>query len=93
MKLKIIKRESKEVETNLDLPVFLYFQDELGYDELVYITENKKTTVKYSRNNVIISVETNFIIEDLDFETCQTTEEHFDESLSDAIKYLMKSIS
>ena len=54
MKLKIIKREYKEVETNLELPVYLYFQDELCNDELVKITEKEKINIKYDYNSIII---------------------------------------
>lgn len=93
MKLKIIKREYKEVETNLDLPVYLYFQDELCNDELVKITEKEKITVKYDYNILTISVETNFIIEDFIFEGCQTTEKHFNEIYSEALKHLTDAVS
>ena len=93
MKLKIIKREYKEVETNLELPVYLYFQDELCNDELVKITEKEKITIKYDYNSFIISVETNFTIEDLNFERCQTTEKHFNETYLEALKHLSDAVS
>ena len=93
MKLKIIKRKYKEVETNLELPVYLYFQDELCNDELVKITEKEKITIKYDYNSFIISVETNFKIEDLNFERCQTTEKHFNETYSEALKQLSDAVS
>ncbi len=93
MKLKIIKREYKEVETNLELPVYLYFQDELCNDELVKITEKEKITIKYDYNSFIISVEINFIIEDLNFERCKTTEKHFNETYSEALKQLSDAVS
>ena len=93
MKLKVTKREYKEVETDLDLPVYLYFQDELCNDELVKITEKEKITVKYDYNILTISVETNFIVEDFIFESCQTTEKHFNEIYSEALKYLTDAVS
>lgn len=93
MKLKIIKREYKEVETNLELPVYLYFQDELCNDELVKITEKEKVTIKYDYNSFVISVETNFKIEDLNFERCQTTEKHFNETYLEALKQLSGAVS
>jgi hypothetical protein len=93
MKLKVIKREYKEVETNLDLPVYLYFQDELCNDELVKITEKEKITVKYDYNILTISVETNFIVEDFIFEGRQTTEKHFKEIYSEALKHLTDAVS
>ena len=93
MKLKVIKREYKEVETNLDLPVYLYFQDELCNDELVKITGKEKITVKYDYNILTISVETNFIVEDFIFERCQTTEKHFNEIYTEALKQLSDAVS
>jgi len=92
MKLKIIKRECKEVETNLDLPVYLYFQDESCNDELVKITEKEKITIKYDYDRLTISVETNFAIEDLNFERCQTTEKHFNETYREALKQLSDAV-
>lgn len=92
MKLKIIKRESKEVETNLELPVYLYFQDEMCNDELIKITEKEKITIKYAYNSFTISLETNFFIEDLNFERCQTTESHFNETYLEALKQLADAI-
>ena len=93
MKLKIIKREYKEVETDLDLPVYLYFQDELCNDELVKITEKEKITIKYDYNSFIISVQTNFKIEELNFERCQTSEKHFNETYLEALKQLSDAVS
>jgi len=93
MRLKIIKREYKVVETNLELPVYLYFQDGLCNDELVKITEKEKITIKYDYNSFIISVETNFKIEDLDFERWQTTEKHFNEIYSETLKHLSDAVS
>jgi hypothetical protein len=93
MKLKVIKRDYKEVETNLELPVYLYFQDELCNDELVKITEKEKITIKYYYNSFTISVESNYTIEDLNFERCQTTEEHFNECYSEALKQLHSAVN
>jgi len=93
MKLKIIKREHKEVETNLQLPVYLYFQDESCNDELVKITEKEKITIKYNHSSLIVSVETNFFIEDLNFERCTTTEQHFNETYSEALKQFSNAVS
>lgn len=92
MKLKVIKREFKEVETNLDLPVYLYFQDELCNDELVKITEKEKITIKYDYTGFTISVEFYFQIEDLNFERHQTTEKHFNETYTEAISQLSNSV-
>ncbi len=40
MKLKTIKRDITEIETELELPVYLYFQDEFCNDELIMISDN-----------------------------------------------------
>lgn len=93
MKLKVIKREYKEVETNLDLPVYLYFQDELCNDELVKITEKEKITIKYEYNTFSISVESDYQIEDMNFKMCQTTEKHFNEIYTEALKQLSDAVS
>lgn len=93
MKLEIIKREYKEVETDLELPIYLYFQDELCNDELVKITEKEKITIRYDYNSFIISVETNFTIAELNLERCQTTENHFNETYSEALKRLSDAVS
>ena len=54
MKLKTIKREFKEIETDLELPVYLYFQDELCNDELIMITDEYQLKVKYSYSSLVI---------------------------------------
>ena len=49
MKLKTIEFTSVEIETDLDLPVYFYFQDELGGEELIMTGE--KSHVKVSRGH------------------------------------------
>lgn len=93
MKLNVIKREYKEVETDLELPVYLCFQDELFNDELVKITEKEKISIKHDYTGFSISVETIFKIEDFNFESCQTTEKHFNETYLEALKYLSDAVS
>ena len=60
MKLKITKQE--EVETDIDLPVYLYFQDELGYEEYVEITDNQRISIKNDFFGTTISVENVFSV-------------------------------
>lgn len=88
MKLKIIKREHKEVETDLELPVYLHFQDELCNDELVKITEKEKITIKHEFYSFKIEVEYKFHVEELNFERFLTTESHFNEVYEEALKHL-----
>lgn len=89
MKLKVLKRENKEVETDLELPVYLYFQDELCNDEVIKITERAKITVKFDFNGVNISVDENYFVEDYEVdERNLTSEKHFNELYSSAMDYL-----
>ena len=92
MKLKVVKRDIKEVETEYDLPVYLYFQDEMCNDELVKITEDKKITIKYQLSTLTITVESNFWVEDVCFERCLTTPEHFNEVYTEAIEQLSEAV-
>jgi hypothetical protein len=87
MKLKIIKRKIETVETDLDFPVYLYFQDEFGQDELVKITEKCKLTIKWDLSSVNISVDYRFYVEEFK-ENAITTKEHFEERYNDAMKQL-----
>lgn len=93
MKLKILKLEYKEIETNLDLPVYLYFQDEFCNDELVKITEKEKIVIKYDNDKFSISVERDFQIEDLNFERCQTNEKHFNKIYLEALQQLSDAVT
>ena len=93
MKLKVLRRENKEVETDLELPVYLCFQDEFGNDEVVKITEGGKVTVKFDFIEVTISVSTNFFVEEHHVdESSITTEEHFNELYSCALNYITRKI-
>ena len=93
MKLKVLKRERKEVETEYDLPVYLYFQDEMCNDELVKITENLKITIKHDLFGFNINVLNYSFIEDVNFERCLTTESHFNQIYEEALKYLSNAVS
>ena len=90
MKLKVIKRENKEVETDLEFPVFLYFQDEFCNDEVVKITERAKITVKFDFiHGVTINVDEKYFVEEHHVNKINlTSEEHFNELYSSAMDYL-----
>lgn len=92
MKFKYIKRTIEEVETDLELPIYLYFQDDLGYDTLIKITDDKKITIKYEPFGMNISIESRFSFEDFNFERCLTTEKHFNQIYSEALEYISESI-
>jgi len=87
MKLKVLKREHKEVETDLDLPVYVYLQDEFSNDEIIKITEKGKVTVKFDFSEVVISVDTNFFVEE-HWLSKTTTQEHFNELYASALDYI-----
>ena len=89
MKLKVLRRENKEVLTDLELPVYLYFQDEFCNDEVVKITERAKITVKFLYYGVTIIVDENYFVEDFEVdERNLTNEKHFNELYSSAMDYL-----
>lgn len=89
MKLKVLKRENKEVETDLELPVYLYFQDEFSNDEVVKITERARITIKFDFSGVTISVDERYFVEDYEVnERNLTSEEHFNELYTSAMDYL-----
>lgn len=87
MKLKVII--SQEVETQYELPVYLYFQDELCYDTVVKLEEYEgrlvKTMVQYSRKGVQISKVHNSTVNEFS-NLAVTTGEHFNEVYQTALK-------
>ncbi len=93
MKLKIIKRQITEVETDIDLPVYLYFQDELCNDELIMITENYQLKVKYSYCSLVIEKSESLPIEEHCIEHNLTTREHFMEVYNEALQSVSKALS
>ena len=93
-KVKVVTREVKEKELNLEYPIFLYFQDELCYDELVAILDEKcKITVKYDVFEFTIKYENKFKLEEyLVIEKNLTTKKHFDEAYKEAIKIINSKV-
>lgn len=93
MKLKVYKSEVKEIETDLDLPIYLYFQDEFCYDELVKVTEKGKITIKYEPNSLSISSERGIKIVDYYINKRNlTTEKHFNEAYEEALNYIQNTL-
>lgn len=87
MKLKVLKRQNVEIETDLELPVYLYFQDELSYDKVVKITEKERIEIAYTYGGLSISTEFNFFVEDWEVNKINlTTEKHFMEFYNEALK-------
>jgi hypothetical protein len=93
MKLKVFKRQSIEIETDLEFPVYLYFQDELSNDTLIKITEKEKITIKYGYGELSISVESNYFIEDWQVNKINlTNEKHFIDSYQEALKTISECV-
>jgi len=93
MKLKTIKREFKEIETDLELPVYLYFQDELCNDELIMITDEYQLKVKYSYRSLVIEKSESLPIEEHYVQHSLTTKEHFMEIYNEALKSVSDALS
>jgi len=92
MKLKTIKREFKEIETDLELPVYLYFQDELCNDELIMITDEYQLKVKYSYRSLVIEKSESLPIEE-HYVQHKTTKEHFMKIYNEALKSVSVALS
>lgn len=88
MKLKLTQRTTTEKETDIDLPVYFYYQGELMDEEYIKWDGSKKITVKTDWNGSVIEC-TNI---DLYLEEYQLknlcSKEEFDEALENALKYL-----
>ncbi len=93
MKLKTIKRQITEVETDIDLPAYLYFQDEMCNDELVMITEKHQIKVKWDFHSLIIEKSEGFAIEEHHLKNNLTTKEHFMEMYNEAVKSMSAAIA
>lgn len=52
VKVTNVKSEVKDIE--LEYPIYLYFQDEGGNDEVVMLTEDYQITVKHDYSSLII---------------------------------------
>lgn len=97
MKLHITKRHNELVETEYELPVYLYFQDEFSSDTLVKVFEGNNgklsaITVSWENFSLSIKHETLYVVEDRRLESCITTEKHFNEIYQDALEALNKYV-
>ena len=86
-KVKVVTREVKEKELDLEYPIFLHFQDKFCNEELIAILSEKcKITVKYDIFGVSINYETNFKLEEYHItNNTLTTESYFYEVYENAI--------
>jgi hypothetical protein len=89
MKLTITKRKVTQEETDIDLPIYLYTQDENCHDKYVKWDGKEQTIIEYDWFGFSIT-KTNekFYIED--YQLCNlTTEGLFNESYKEAISFLL----
>jgi len=85
MKLKIVEFNRVEKETEIDLPIYLSFQDEDCNDELIMVDEKYQITIKHNhfgydikKTCLVMNVE-EYHLKSL------TTKEHFQEMMSFAL--------
>jgi len=88
MKLKTKATTSIERETNVDLPVYFYFQDELCNDEFMMF--DGRTLIKITHNNFgfIIDISHGVVAMPEHYLSNTTSKENFEESVIYAINYI-----
>ena len=83
MKLKTVEFDRKVTETDIELPVYLYFQDEFCNDELHKIEDDKITIIKTTNNGTEMSIHKHDgTINPLHLKS-MTTKEHYDDFFSE----------
>jgi hypothetical protein len=94
MKLKVIRRHHDEIETDIDLPVYFHYQDEMCYDTYVKITDRLKITIKREHFQHTIEVTTSFFVDEFEIQNKNnlTTEEDFKEFYNEFLESLNKVI-
>lgn len=90
MKFKVYKRKIEQVETEYELPLYLYFQGELMEQEFYKITENGVIKLSFDFFGGKIEVMEEFIGEGKDYKDDITTEEHFEEAFINFINSVDK---
>jgi hypothetical protein len=90
MKVKIKEYTEVEKELELEYPYFLYFQSELGEDEIVKVFEKYKISVFFTLFGVEIKQEKHYRYSEHQILNNLTTEEHFDDSFEEALQHLVK---
>jgi hypothetical protein len=88
MKLKTVEFNRVETETDIELPVYLYFQDELCNDQIQKIEADQTTTLKYEIDGFQITVvSSDGCINPLHLNS-QTTKEHYEELYKEIMERL-----
>jgi hypothetical protein len=86
-KVIVIKQEIIKEETNLNYPLYVYYQDEDCNDELIKLNEKEKITIKYNHFGFKIEKTNIFNITENDIKNL-TDKKHFDEVFKEAIESL-----
>ncbi len=88
--MKVTAKEYKTIEKELDLeyPIYLYFQTELGEDEVVKVMPTYKISVFFNMLGTEIKKSYNSGYSENLIMNNLTTEKHFNESFDEAVQYL-----
>jgi hypothetical protein len=88
MKLKITKRKVTQKETDIDLPIYLYTQDEACNDKYVKWDGVNQTIIEMSWFGITVSrFKEELHVEDYQLNSL-TTEEEFNERFEEAVSFL-----
>ena len=88
MKLKTVQRNITEKETDIDLPIYLYTQDEACNDTYIKWDGKEQTIIKYDWFGVSITkTSSNLYIEEYELRSL-CTENQFNEAYEEALQSL-----
>lgn len=88
MKLKITKRKVTQEETDIDLPIYLYTQDEACNDKYIKWDGVEQIIIEYNWFGISISKhKVELYVEDYELRNL-TTESQFNESYEEALSFL-----
>lgn len=85
MKFRIYKRKIEVVDTEYELPLYLYFQGELMEEEYYKITENGVIKLSFDLFGAKIETMEKFVGEDINYKDDITTKENFEEAYNSII--------
>ena len=88
-KVKIQVHTVEQKEVDLEYPIYLYFQDENDFDELIKIDEKYQLRITWDIFGVEIKKTQNFKIEE-HYLNNLTNKEHFDMFYNDALEFINK---
>lgn len=89
MKVKVKEYTTVEKELDLEYPIYMYYQSELGEDEVVKVMSKYKISVYFTLFGVKIKQEKHYNnYTEHEILNNQTTEEHFENSFKEAVEQL-----